>query len=412
MQVIHDHCAGLDVHKKTVVACVWITPPDGRATRETRTFGTMTADVLALGDWLKSQGVTHVAMESTGVYWKPIYNLLEGNFVLLVVNAHHIKAVPGRKTDVADAEWIGDLLRHGLVRASFIPPRPQRELRELTRHRTNLVGKRAQAVNELQKVLESANVKLASVASDITGVSATAMLRAMLEGQSDVRELAELAKGRLRSKKEPLRQALAGTLRAHHKLIVAQLLADIDFLEEQVAEVSQEIERRTKDDQPTIDRLDDIPGINQRLGEIIVAEIGTDMSRFPSADHLVSWAGLCPGNQQSAGKRRSSRIRPGNLALKTALVEAAHGASRVTRSYLHALYHRLVPRRGKKRALIAVARTILESIYHMLARGTHWLDLGADYFERRNPLQLLTRLTHRIEKLGYQVALSPLQKAA
>ena len=209
-----------------------------------------------------------------------------------------------------------------------------------------------------------------------------------------------------------MRQALAGTLRAHHKLIVAQLLADIDFLEEQVLEVSLEIERRMKDDQPTIDRLDDIPGINQRLGEIIVAEIGTDMSRFPSADHLVSWAGLCPGNQESAGKRRSSRIRPGNVALKTALVEAAHGASRVTRSYLHALYHRLLPRRGKKRALIAVARTILESIYHMLVRGANWLDLGADYFERRNPLQLLTRLTHRIEKLGYQVALSPLQKAA
>jgi transposase len=411
MQVLHDRCAGLDVHKKTVVACVWITPPQGKATHETRTFSTMTADLLALGDWLKSQGVTHVAMESTSVYWKPIYNLLEGDFELLVVNAHHIKAVPGRKTDVADAEWIGDLLRHGLVRASFIPPRPQRELRELTRHRTNLVGKRAQAANELQKVLEGANVKLASVASDITGVSATAMLRAMLEGRTDVEELAELAKGRLRGKKELLHKALDGRMRPHHKLILAQLLADIDFLEEQVLEVSLEIERRMKDDEPTIDRLDDIPGINRRLAEIIVAEVGTDMTRFPSADHLASWAGLCPGNRESAGKRQSSRIRPGNRALTCAMVEAAHGASRVAKSYCHVLYHRLAPRRGKKRALIAVAHSLIKSIYHMLARGTVWLDLGADYFERRDPLKIVARLTDRLHHLGYEVALSPLQAA-
>ena len=407
MQVLYDHCAGLDVHKRTVVACIWITSAGGRATHETRTFGTMTADLLAMGDWLKNQGVTHVAMESTGVYWKPIYNLLEGGFELLVVNAHHIKVVPGRKTDVADAQWIGDLLRHGLIRGSFIPPQPQRELRELTRHRTRLVGKRAQAANELQKVLEAANVKLASVANDITGVLATAMLRAMLEGCANVEELAELAKGRLRSKKALLHKALAGTLRAHHKLIIAQLLADIDFLDEQVLEVSFEIERRLKDDQSTLDRMDDIPGINRRLAEIIVAEMGTDMSRFPSADHLVGWAGLCPGNNESAGKRKSTRLKGGNRSLKSALVEAAHGTSRVTKSYLSVLYHRLASRRGKKKALIAVARSILISLYHMLTRNTGWLDLGPDYLERRDPLKTVNRLTTRLHKLGYEVILNP-----
>src|ERR1051325_106606 len=272
-------------------------------------------------------------MESTGVYWRPIYNLLEGAFELLVVNAQHIKAVPGRKTDVADAEWIGDLLRHGLLRGSFIPPPAQRELRELTRHRSNLVVQRAQSSNELQRTLEGANIKLASVASDITGVSATAMLRALVDGQSDVAVLAELAKGRLRQKKEALQQALTGRLRAHHKLILAQLLADIDFLDEQISEVGLEIERRLRDEQQTLYRLDDIPGINQRIGEIILAELGSDLSRFPSEAHLVSWAGLCPGNNESAGKRRRTRIRPGNRALKNALVEAAHAGARVLGSH-------------------------------------------------------------------------------
>jgi transposase len=400
------------VHKKSVVACLWITPATGEASKETRTFSTMTADLLALGDWLKSQGVTHVAMESTGVYWRPIYNLLEGHFELLVVNAQHIKAVPGRKTDIADAEWIGDLLRHGLLRGSFIPPQAQRELRELTRHRSNLVVARAQSANELQRTLEGANIKLASVASDITGVSATAMLRALVEGQSDVAVLAELAKGRLRQKKEALQQALSGRLRAHHKLILAQLLADIDFLEEQIAEIGLEIEHRLKDDQQTLERLDGIPGINQRIGEIILAELGSDMSRFPSEAHLVAWAGLCPGNNESAGKRRRTRIRPGNRALKNALIEAAQAGARVVGSYLHALHGRLAPRRGKKRARIAVARSILVSIYHMLSRGLAWQDLGADYYERRDPAKLVARLTQRLHKLGYQVTLTAMPQPA
>jgi transposase len=408
MQVLYEHCAGLDVHKKSVVACVWNSPLTGPTTKETRSFGTMTADLLALSDWLQSHAVTHVAMESTGVYWKPIYNLLEGSFELMLVNPQHIKAVPGRKTDVADAEWIGDLLRHGLMRGSFVPPQPQRELRELTRHRSNLVGRRVQAVNELQKALEGTNIKLASVVSDITGVSATAMLRALLEGRTDREALSDMAKGRLRSKKAELQKALEGVLRPHHRLIIAQLLADIDFFEEQIEEVSQEIALRLQEDQDTLDRLDGTPGINQRLAQVIVAEIGTDMSRFPSPYHLVSWAGLCPGSNESAGIRHSSRIRHGNLALKNALVEAAHAATHTKETYLQSLYKRLVSKRGKKRAMIAVARTILVGIYHMLSRGSAWKDLGADYFERRNPMQIVNRLTKRLKNLGYEVALTPI----
>jgi len=412
MQVIHERCAGLDVHKKTAVACVWLTPPASPDSQETRSFATMTADLLALSDWLKSQAVTHVAMESTGVYWKPIYNLLEGNFELLVVNAQHIKAVPGRKTDVADAQWIADLLRHGLMRGSFIPAQPQRDLRELTRHRSNLVTNRAQASNEMQKVLESANIKLASVASDITGVSATAMLQEMLAGQTDLTALANLAKANLRNKREELKKALEGTLRPHHRLIIAQLLADIEFLDEQIAEVDREIEQRLAADQEIINRIDEIPGINQRIAEIVVAEIGTDMSRFPSAEHLVAWAGLCPGNDESAGKRRNRHIRHGDIALKSALVEAAKGASRTRRSYLHALFRRLTAKRGVRRANIAVARTILAGIYQMLTRNTRWHDLGADYFDRLNPVKLVTRLTNRLSHLGYQVTLTPVPQTA
>jgi len=412
MQVVNARCAGLDVHKKEVVGCIWITDEQGRATKEVKTFGTMTADILALSDWLKAHQVRQAAMESTGVYWKSIYNLLEGDFELLVVNAQHIKAVPGRKTDVKDAEWIGDLLRHGLLRGSFIPPRPQRELRELVRHRSNLVGNRARAVNELHKILESTNIKLGNVASDLTGVSATAMLKALVDGQTNPVVLAELAKGRLRQKKVQLQQALQGTLRPHHQLMISQLLTDLDFFEEQIAEVSQAIEERVRDHQEVIDRLDEIPGVNQRVGEVIVAEIGTDMSRFPTEAHLASWAGLCPGNNESAGKRKSSRVRQGNRWLKSTVVEAAQAAVHTKDTYLSALYHRLVPRRGHKRAILAVARTMVGIAYHMIQRGTRYTDLGADYFEKRNPLQVLDRLVKRIHKLGYEVSLTPTTQVA
>lgn len=412
MQVVYENCAGLDVHKNTVVAWVMITGPDGKVQSASRTFGTMTAEVLALSDWLKGQGVTHVAMESTGVYWKPVYNLLEGVFELLVVNAQHVKALPGRKTDVQDAEWLCDLLRHGLLRGSFIPPRPQRQLRELTRHRTNLVQRRAQAVNELQKCLEATNIKLASVASDITGVSATDMLKGLLAGQCDPGVLAELARGRMKAKKPLLVQALQGKVEPHHRFILSQLLADISWLDEQVQEVNQEIAARLKEQQEWLERLDEIPGVNRRIAEIVTAEVGSDVKPFPSAAHLTSWAGVCAGNNQSGGKRRCTHIRPGNRHLKSALVEAANAASHKQNCYLRAKYRRLAGRKGKKRALVAVARTILQSIYYMSSRGEHYKDLGENYYDLRNPEQLARRLTKRIEKLGFRVSFEPLAKPA
>jgi transposase len=405
MQVIHPRCAGLDVHKASVVACVMLTADNGTATQETKTFGTTTAEILALGDWLRSQGVTIAAMESTGVYWKPIHNLLEGQLELLLVNAQHIKAVPGRKTDVADAAWIADLLRHGLLRGSFVPPKPQRELRELTRHRTNLVERRAQSANELHKILESTNIKLGNVVSDLTGVSATEMLQALVAGQTDAAVLAELGRGQLKHKKPQLQAALRGELRPHHKLIISQLLADLSWCEEQVAEVSAEIAARLKEQNELMDRLDEIPGVNQRIAEIILAEVGSDVKRFPTAQHLISWAGLCPGNNESAGRRKSSRIRPGNRSLRRGLIEAAQAGRRKKGSYLSALFGRLAGKRGKKRALIAVGRTILQAAYHLIERGGRYADLGADYYDRRNPADLARRLAKRIEKLGYAVSL-------
>jgi transposase len=412
MQVVHVRCAGLDVHKASVVACVMITAGDGRVQRETRSFGTMTPELLALGDWLKAQNVTHAAMESTGSYWKPVYNLLEGEMELLVVNAQHMKAVPGRKTDVKDAEWIADLLRHGLLRGSFIPPRPQRELRELVRHRANLVTRRAQCVNELQRTLESTNVKLGNVVSDITGVSATEMLQAMLAGQTDPEVLAELARGRMKEKKESLRQALQGKIEEHHRLMLSQLLVDISTYEEQVEEVGTMIAHRLKEQQELLDRLDEIPGINQRVAQVIAAEVGTDVKRFPTAECLISWAGICPGNNQSGGKRRNGHIKPGNRSLRAAIVEAANAAGKKKNCYLSTLYQRLTARRGKKRALIAVARTILQMCYYMIARGTRYQDLGADYFDRRNPERLAKRLAKRIETLGFSVQLQSIVAAA
>jgi transposase len=412
MQVMYSQCAGLDVHKASVVACVMITGNDGRVESKTRTFGTVTADVLAMSDWLREQQVTHIAMESTGVYWKPVYHLLEGNFELLVVNAHHVKALPGRKTDVKDAEWICDLLRHGLLRGSFIPTRPQRQLRELTRHRTNLVERRAQVINELQKCLESTNIKLASVVTDITGVSATEMLQGLLAGQTDTAMLAELARGRMKSKKPMLEKALQGKVEPHHRLILSQLLADIGWLEEQIGEVAKEIANRLQDQQEILDRLDEIPGVNRRVAEVITAEVGLDVKPFPTAAHLASWGGLCPGNNESAGKRRTSRIRPGNLHLKRALVEAANAASHKKNCYLRAKYRRLAGRKGKKRALIAVARTILQSVYYMMSRGERYKDLGENYYDLRNPEQVARRLSKRIEKLGFRVRLEAIPQVA
>ena len=329
MQVLHERCCGIDVHKKSVVACVLLTQADGTVERRAATFGTMTADLLALHDWLVHHSVTHVAMESTGIYWRPVFNLLEDEGrTILLVNPQHMRAVPGRKTDVRDSEWLADLLRHGLLRGSFIPPAPIRDLRELTRYRKTLVQQRADEVNRLQKVLESANVKLAAVATDVVGVSGRAMLAALLEGQDDPEALAELARGRLRAKLPELRRALEGRVKAHHRVLLAQLLAHIDFLEAAIAELQAEIERRLAPFDEAVDLLQTILGVGAVAAAAIVAEIGDDMGRFPSAKHLASWAGVCPGNKQSGGKRLSGKTTKGNAWLRAMLGEVAWSIAR------------------------------------------------------------------------------------
>ena len=407
MQVLYARCAGLDVHKRSVVACVRLILEAGPEQTHSQSFGTTTPDILALGDWLKGFGVTVVAMESTGVYWRPIYQLLEDTFQLLVVNAAHIHRMPGRKTDVTDAEWVADLLQHGLLAASYVPPQGQRELRELTRHRTSLVEKRCQAVNELHRTLEGTNLKLTSVATDITGLSAMRMLEALLAGgPTDPKALAELAVGKLRRKIPQLEKALQGRVREHHKLILSHLLADIEFFDEQVAEVSAVIEQRLSAQTELIERLDAIPGVSQRTTEVVLAELGTDMGRFPSARHAAAWAGMCPSNKESGGRRFAARSRQGNKALKRALTESALAAARTKDTYLSAQYRRIGARRGKKRAALAVGHSILRIAYHMIRDGTTYQDLGADYFDHRNEDAVIRRMVTRIENLGYTVTLS------
>jgi transposase len=396
----------MDVHKKTVVACLMITDSTGRASKEVRTFGTTTAEILALGDWLREAGCTHIAMESTGVYWKPIYNLLEAEFTLLLVNATHVRNVPGRKTDVKDSEWLADLLRHGLLRPSFVPPIPQRALRELTRYRATLIHDRARCANRVQKVLEDTNIKLASVVSDIQGVSARAMLRAILAGETNPATLADLARGRLREKRDQLLPALEGHVRDHHRFLLTALLAQIDYLDEAVETVGAEIAARMAITEEAIARLDDIPGVSRRVAEVVLAEIGSDVTRFPTAGQLASWVGVCPGNHQSAGKRYSGRTQHGNVWLRQALMEAAHGAARSKRTYLQAQYYRLAARRGRKRAIVAVAHTLVVIIYHMLKGGTLYQDLGATYFENRDRQAVTRRAVKRLERLGYSVSLA------
>ena len=407
MDVLYPRCCGLDIHKKTVVACVLLTDPGPKSVKDLRTFRTTTADLLALADWLSAAGCTHVAMESTGVYWRPIYNLLEGLFTLLVVNAQHIKAVPGRKTDVKDAAWIADLLRHGLLRGSFIPSRPQRHLRDLTRHRTLLVQERARTINRLQTVLEDANIKLASVVTDIRGVSARAMLEAMIAGEQDVSVLAALARGRMRSKRQELAEALQGHFLPHHSFLLTEHLSHIDYLDEAIERVSATIAAHLAEEQEAIALLDTIPGVSQRTAEILIAEIGTDMRRFPSAKHLASWAGMCPGQHESAGKRRSGKTRHGSRWLRQVLVEAAHVAAKTKETYLAAQYRRLAARRGKKRALIALGHSLLVMVYHILIRKQPYQDLGAAHFDTLERHRVERRLVQRLERLGYQVVLQP-----
>src|SRR3954465_691623 len=412
MDVIYSRCCCLDVHKREVVACMVITGSDGMPSKTIRAFGTMTPDILALADWLGTPEVTHVAMESTGVYWKPIWNLLEESFILLLVNARHVKAVPGRKTDVRDCEWLADLLRHGLLTGSFVPERPQRELRELTRYRTSLVRERTAEANRLQKTLEGVNIKLAAVATDILGASGRAMLTALIEGTADAATMADLAKGRLRDKIPQLERALAGRFGPHQRFMVAEQLAHLDFLDAAISRVSTEVAERVREDEPAIAHLDTIPGVGRYVAEALVAEIGTDMTRFPSANHLASRAGMCPGNNESAGKRRSGKTRKGSPWLRSLLIQAAHAAARKRGTYLSALYRRLAARRGKRRAAVAVGHAILIIAYHLLQRGTDYQDLGPWYFEQRDRDAEQRRLVHRLERLGYKVSLTPKDSAA
>jgi transposase len=434
----------LDVHQKTVMACRVTPDPLGQQAdglMEVQEFGTLTRDLLALSDWLSEAGVTYVAMESTGEYWTPVDNLLEGTGTVFLVNAAHVKNVPGRKTDRADARWLAKLMRHGLLQASFIPPAEQRDLRDLTRYRTKLVQERSREVNRVQGVLERANIKLASVASDIMGVSGRAILAALLEGRTDPATMAELAKGRLRRKLPVLEQALTGVVRDHHRRLVAMQLAHIDFLEEQLDTLSADIARllnelsATPPTPPPADSvgatsaagsaaappppappltfaravtvLDTIPGVNQRGGELLVAEWGIDMARFGTAARLAAWSGVAPGNDESAGKQRSGKTRKGNRALRTGLTQLAHAAACTKDTYLSALYHRLAARRGKKRAIMAVAHSIVVSAFYMLSRNESYHELGANYFDEHRREHVVDRLTRRLQHLGYRVSLEP-----
>ena len=411
MEVMNKRCCGLDVHKDTVVACLMIRE-GGKVHKEVRTFLTMTLDLVVLHDWLKAHEVTHVAMESTGIYWRPVFNLLEEDFTVLLVNAAHIKTVPGRKTDVKDCEWIADLLSHGLLRGSFIPPEPIRDLRDLTRYRKSLTDERVREVNRLQKFLEAANIKLSSVANDVMGASGRAMLEALTAGSTDPQVLSELAKGRLRKKLPELRKALEGRFRPHHRFMVGEILTHIDFLDEAIERISQEVSCRIVPFSKTVEVMDLVPGINQRVAEGILSEIGVDMSCFPTDGHAASWAGLCPGNNESAGKRKSGKTRKGDRWLRRYLIEAAWAASRKKGSYLSALYHRLVVRRGKKKAIVAVAHRLLVIIYHLLKDQGSYRELGPDHFNKVNAAHVQRHHVKRLESLGFKVVLEPVAKAA
>jgi len=412
MEVIIPNCAGLDVHKETVeVAARWV-DAEGKARLEVRKYGTFTRQLLELADWLKGLGVTHVAMESTGVFWKPIYNILESGFQVLLVNARHVKNVPGRKTDVKDCQWLAQLLQHGLLRASFIPPREQRELRDLTRHRTQLVSEKARVANRIQKTLEDANIKLASVATDVLGVSGREMLAALVAGETEAAKLSDLARGRLVSKKGDLEQALTGQVSEHHRFLLRILLDQLAEVEGLIARLESRIEEKCRPFEAVVEVLDEVPGINRHVAYVLLAEIGTDMSHFPDAAHLCSWAAMCPGNNESAGKRKSGRTNKGNRWLRTTLVQAARGASRTKKSYFSAQYRNILRRRGKNRAAVAVGHSLLVVYYHLLSTGECYQDLGHDFFDKQNSEQITRSLVKRLERLGNKVTLEPAQEAA
>jgi transposase len=404
MEVVHRCCAGLDVHKETVVACVRRTRPDGGVDEPVRTFAATTAGLLELGDWLVQEQVAVAAMESTGVYWKPVWNLLESRLELMLVNAREVKQLPGRKTDVKDSQWIAQLLSCGLLKRSFVPPLPQRELRDLTRTRASLLQDKSRVANRLQKVLEDANIKLGSVASDVLGVSGREMIRALIDGKMSAAQMADLARRRLRLKLPQLKQALTGKVSEHHRFMLQLLMDEIEHYERHVAKLDRRIEEVMGPlEKLALQLLDEIPGIDQRSAQNILAEIGADMSRFASAGHLASWAGLCPGNDQSAGKRRSGRMSDGNRWLKATLNQCAWAASRKKDSYFAAQHRRIASRRGLKRATMAVAHTQLCICWQLLKHGQVYQDLGHDYFEKINEDRVKQQLVKRLEKLGYEV---------
>jgi transposase len=410
MQTLVERGCGLDVHQATVVACLLIVLKNGRVQKQVRTFGTTTRELMGLREWLLSESCTHVAMESTGVYWKPIYAILEGAFEIVVANAQHVKKVPGRKTDVKDAEWIADLLCHGLLRPSFVPPSPIRELRDLTRYRRKLVESRTAERNRLLKLLETANIKLASVATDVFGVSGLLMLHALVEGKATAQEMAELAKKQLRKKIPELELALEGRVEEHHRFLLRVQLRRLQAVEEDLGILEQRIQEKLKPYAAQFTLLQEIPGIDETLAAAIIAELGVDMGVFENVSQLSSWAGVCPGNNESAGKRRSSRIPKGNVYLKTALVEAANSAAKAKGTYLRDKFYRLKARRGYKRAAVAVGHKILVAIYHMLSHQVCYTELGDLYLDNLNKHHVTRNLVNRLERLGYAVTLQ--QKAA
>jgi transposase len=408
MQVLYPRCAGLDVHKATVVACVRLVV-DGVVTTEVRTFPTTTAGLCALAVWLVESGVTHVAMEATGIYWKPVWHILSDYpLEVILANAAHVKNVPGRKTDVADATWLAELLAHGLIRASFVPPRPVAELRTLLRTRKQLVREHASHIQRAQKTLEDANIKLDSAISDIMGKSGRAMIEAMIAGETDPNKLADLADRRIQAPRAVLVEALTGRIKAQHRFLLRLHLRQIDALGGAVDEIDGEIEAHLGPFREAVKLLDTIDGVDVLAAEVIISEIGLDMGRFPSEGHLLSWACMCPRNDESAGKRRSNRVRKGARWLKTTLLQCAWAAARKKGRYLSALYHRLRGRRGSKKAILAVAAAILTAAYHMLKTGTPYRDLGPHHFEPSKKSALTRHLLKRLEGLGYTVDIKPL----
>ena len=413
MEVVHRCCCGLDVHKDTVTACVAWAEATGKKRHDKRQFGTTTRDLLALADWLRGCGVTHVAMESTGVYWKPVWHILsDGDFVLVLANAAHVKNVPGRKTDVNDATWLADLLAHGLIRGSFVPDEQTQEMRNLLRTRKQLVRECSRHIQRLQKTLEDANIKLDSVISDIMGLSGRAMIEALIAGESDPQRLAQLAHRRIKAPPEALCEALRGRVTRHHRFLLRLHLKQIDAVNVAIDDIDQEVDAQIEPFRTTIQLLITIPGVSELSACVILAEIGHDMNRFPTAAHLISWAGLCPKNDESAGKRRSTRMRKGAPWLKTTLVQCARAAARKKASYFQAQYHRLRARRGDKKAIGAVAASILTTAYHMLKYGTLYEDLGPDYFDKRGKGKHVHRLINRLQNLGFAVQITPVEAAA